>query len=105
MSDVHHNYPSLKDDMRIEVYASSAKREAGIMIDRPFGDKLKHIELHNTSKELLFYFEEKGIWALGNPIQDLVISILNDLTFLGIIQIDLKTRQPLSIFKVPLKIT
>ena len=101
-------YPSLKSKMRIELFTSDAKREAGIIMDRPFGQKMSHIELVEVEKRLHFIFEGDvwghAVWDLGNPLHDLTISILKDHSSLGLVQIDLETKQPLSTFQVPLKV-
>ena len=95
--------PHLKKEMRIEVYANASKREVAVITDRPFQSKLIGLELNKQEGKLYFEFEDRRAY-LGDTVQYVINSILQDHDIINVIQIDIDTKQVQGGCQVPLKI-
>ena len=87
----------------IDIYANPVLKTLVILIDRPFEDKITGLELDRNSRNLVFVFGDLKK-DLGDPLQPALMPYFEDRRQIEIFQLDMKTKQPVASWLVPLAI-
>jgi hypothetical protein len=98
-------YPpnSVLSQIKMNIYADTNEKAVTILYDKALTKELLGLEYDVESRKLTFVFSS-GNMPFGIPIEDDVSLVLEKVETVTLLQIDLKTKNPVFGLKVPLSL-
>ncbi len=94
---------TILDEMIADVYVNKDDGSITILHEKPFDDELLNLQYSAHNGDLIFQFKDKEM-KFGEELLGEFLSYFRDSTHITLLQMDMKTKNPIAGLEVPLSI-